>query len=70
MKISFKSLEVTFASINSGECFAIDGNVYIKTQPYHKYDSSAFGCCLDNGILRNFKDGDYVHPINMEVIEV
>lgn len=70
MKISFKSTEITFASVNPGETFTADGVTYIKTEPDIQQDMPCFGCDLDSGYLRYFKGGDYVHPINMEVIEV
>lgn len=69
MKISFKSTEVSFGSVNFGETFVIDGIVYIKTEPILQQELPSFGCCLEDGHLRYFKGEDYVHPINMEVIE-
>lgn len=69
MKISFKSTEVSFASVNFGETFAADGNVHIKTEPNLQQELTSFGCCLEDGSLKYFKEADYVHPINMEVIE-
>lgn len=70
MKISFKSLEVTFASVNFGETFVIDGIVYIKTEPNLQQKLPCLGCSLEDGHLRYFEGSDYVHPINMEVIEI
>lgn len=70
MKISFKSTEVSFASVNFGETFATDGIVYMKTEPDMRMGIPSFGCSLEDGHLRCFEGADYVHPINMEVIEV
>jgi len=70
VKISFKNTKVSFASVNPGETFAsADGEVYIKTEPDTQRDMPCFGCSLDSGYLRHFKGDEYVHSINMEVIE-
>lgn len=75
MKVNFKSTEATYGSLNFGETFVIDGIVYVKTVPsLHQngipYDLPSFGCSLEDGSLRYFRVEDYVHPINMEVIEI
>lgn len=70
MKISFKSTEVTFASVHNGESFVTDGIVYIKTEPDLQQQLPSYGCSIEDGHLRYFKGQDYVHPIKMEVIEI
>ena len=69
MKISFKSTEASFASLDFGDSFIIDGIAYVKTEPNLQQQLPSYGCSLEDGHLRYFKGEDYVHPINLEVIE-